>query len=79
MSLQFEVTLATKPREPKRGSFIALRHLAGYSCLRGRQPACQIEEDSFTFTRDENGIAKQAVLDGIYVMRTSLNKSAINA
>jgi hypothetical protein len=32
----------------------------------------QITEDSFTFTRNEQSIAAEAALDGIYVLRTSL-------
>jgi hypothetical protein len=38
-----------------------------------------IEDASFTFRRKEDGIAAEAMLDGLYVIRTSLPKEAIGA
>jgi hypothetical protein len=37
----------------------------------------EITEDSFSFTRNEHGIAAEAALDGIYVLRTSLPKDTL--
>ena len=37
----------------------------------------EITEDSFSFTRNEDGIAAEAALDGIYVLRTSLPKDTL--
>jgi hypothetical protein len=37
----------------------------------------EITEDSFTFTRNQDGIATEAALDGIYVLRTSLPKDTL--
>ncbi|GFG93307.1 hypothetical protein MBOU_53490 [Mycobacterium bourgelatii] len=36
-----------------------------------------ITDNSFTFTRNEDAIAAEAALDGIYVLRTNLPKSAL--
>jgi len=38
-----------------------------------------IQDDSFSFTRDEASIAAEATLDGIYVIRTSLPKERMSA
>ena len=37
----------------------------------------EITEDSFTFTRNEEAIAAEAALDGIYVLRTSLPNDSL--
>ncbi len=37
----------------------------------------EITEDSFSFTRNQDGIAAEAALDGIYVLRTSLPKDTL--
>jgi hypothetical protein len=37
----------------------------------------EIEDDAFSFHRDEEKIAAEAALDGIYVLRTSLAKEAL--
>ena len=37
----------------------------------------QITDDSFTFTRNDDQIAAEAALDGIYVLRTSLPEHAL--
>jgi transposase len=39
----------------------------------------QIEEESFTYQRDHRGIADEAALDGIYVLRTSVRKEIMSA
>jgi len=39
----------------------------------------EIAEDSFAYTRDEAKIAAEAALDGIYVVRTSLAATVLNA
>jgi transposase len=36
-----------------------------------------IEDDSFSFVRDEDSIAREAALDGIYILRTSASKEAL--
>jgi Transposase DDE domain len=38
-----------------------------------------IEESGFSFTRDEHSIAREAALDGIYVVRTSVPATALTA
>jgi hypothetical protein len=38
-----------------------------------------IEETGFSFTRDETSIAREAALDGIYVIRTSLPAAALTS
>ena len=38
----------------------------------------QITDDSFTFTRNDDQIAAEAALDGIYVLRTSLPEHALH-
>jgi len=38
-----------------------------------------IEEDRFIYTRNEAGIAQEAALDGIYVLRTSLTEETLSA
>jgi Transposase DDE domain len=38
-----------------------------------------IEETGFSFTRDEHSIAREAALDGIYVVRTSVPAAALSA
>ena len=38
-----------------------------------------IEDDSFSYGRNEERISKEAALDGLYVIRTSLNKEALSA
>jgi hypothetical protein len=39
----------------------------------------QIEQDAFGWQRDETKIAEEAALDGIYVVRTSVDQSAMSA
>jgi len=39
----------------------------------------EIEDDSFSFARDEQKIAAEAMLDGIYVLRTSLFDEALES
>jgi hypothetical protein len=39
----------------------------------------EIEEDAFTYARDETRIAREAVLDGIYVIRTSVPQDELSA
>lgn len=39
----------------------------------------QITDDAFTFERDEEAIAREAALDGIYVIRTSVSAEALAA
>ncbi len=38
----------------------------------------EITEDSFSFTRNQDGIAAEAALDGIYVLRTSLPEDTLD-
>ncbi|MFZ0613292.1 MAG: IS1634 family transposase [Desulfobacterales bacterium] len=39
----------------------------------------QIEPDEFSYQRNEEGIASEAALDGIYVIRTSVGKKIMNS
>lgn len=39
----------------------------------------EITETSFSYRRDEEGIAKEAILDGLYVLRTSVEKEHYGA
>jgi len=38
-----------------------------------------IEEDRFSYTRNQDGIAQEAALDGIYVLRTGLTEETLSA
>ena len=40
---------------------------------------CDIAEHSFTYRRNEAGIAEEAALDGVYVIRTSLDRASMAA
>jgi hypothetical protein len=44
----------------------------------GKHFTTEITEDSFTFTRDQDKITAEAALDGIYVIRTSLDEPALH-
>ena len=39
----------------------------------------EIEEDRFTYRRDEEKIAREAALDGVYVIRTSVSEQTFSA
>jgi Transposase DDE domain len=76
------ITAATqRPRNPLRGrARIALRVggvLNRYKMRKHFQ--LTVEETGFSFTRDEQSIAREAVLDGIYVVRTSVPAAALAA
>lgn len=45
----------------------------------GKHFVLEIDDDRFSFARDENKIATEAALDGIYVIRTSLAAEALPA
>ena len=45
----------------------------------GKHFRIKIAEDSFSFRRDEEKIAKEAALDGLYVIRTSVVEEALDA
>jgi transposase len=77
-----QIAAATqRARNPLRGkALIALR--AG--AVRGRykmRKHCRltIEETSLSFARDDDSIAREAALDGIYVVRTSVPAAALAA
>lgn len=77
-----EIASATqRPRNPLRGrARIALRVggvLNRYKMRKHFQ--LTIEETSFSFTRDEQSITREAALDGIYVVRTSVPAAALAA
>jgi hypothetical protein len=77
-----EIAAATqRPRNPRQGKArIALRLggvLGRYKMRKHFKLA--IEETSFSFTRDEPSIAREAALDGIYVVRTSVPAAALRA
>ena len=77
-----QVRAATeRPRRPLRGKErIALavgRALGRYRM--GKHFTLSIEEDRFTYARDQAGIAQEAALDGIYVLRTSVARQTLSA
>ena len=77
-----QVRAATeRPKRPLRGKErIALavgRALGRYRM--GKHFTLSIEEDHFTYARDQAGIAREAALDGIYLLRTSLAKETLSA
>jgi hypothetical protein len=75
------VAATQRARNPLRGKArIALRVggvLGRYKMRKHFQ--LTIEETSFSFTRDEQSIAHEAALDGIYVIRTSVPAPALSA
>ena len=77
-----QIAAATqRPRNPLRGKArIALRvgGVLGRYKMR-KHFNLRIEETSFSFTRDEASIAREAALDGIYVIRTSVPAAALPA
>jgi Transposase DDE domain len=77
-----QVRAATeRPRRPLHGKEkIALavgRALGRYRM--GKHFTLSIEEDRFTYARDQAGIAQEAALDGIYVLRTSVASKTLSA
>jgi hypothetical protein len=77
-----QIAAATqRPRNPLRGKTrIALRvgGVLGRYKMR-KHFNLSIEETSFSFTRDAVSIAREAALDGIYVIRTSVPAAALPA
>lgn len=74
-------TATQRPRNPLRGKTrIALRVGGVLDRYKMRKHFnLTIEETGFSFTRDEQSIAREAALDGIYVVRTSVPASALAA
>ena len=77
-----QITTATqrKPR-PLRGKEkigMAIGRALGRYRM-GKHFAFSIEEDHFTYTRQQDSIAAEAALDGIYVLRTSVTEQALSA
>ena len=77
-----KIAVATKRRKrPLRGKQnIALR--AGRILNRyktGKHFQLRIEEDSFAYERKTADIAREQTLDGIYVIRTTVNKEALSS
>ncbi len=77
--LQTIVAATRRPRRPLRGiERIALR--VGKVINRYKMAKhfdTEITEDSFSFSRNQDNIAAEAALDGIYVLRTSLPDTAL--
>jgi DDE family transposase len=77
-----QIAAATqRPRSPLRGKApIALRvgSVLGRYKMR-KHFHLTIEQTGFSFTRDEQSIAREAALDGIYVVRTSVPIAALGA
>ncbi len=75
-----KVAAATaRPRQPLRGADqIGLRvgKVIGHYKM-GKHFRIDIGEESFTYRRDENAIAAEAALDGIYVLRTNVAAEAM--
>jgi transposase len=77
-----EIAAATqRPRHPLQGKArIALRVGAVLGRYKMRKHFnLTIAETGFSFTRDEASLAREAALDGIYVIRTSLPATALTA
>src|SRR5689334_3990552 len=77
-----DIAAATqRPRKPLQGKDrIALRVggvLDRYKMRKHFQ--LTIEDTNFSFTRDEESIAREAALDGIYVIRTGVSATALSA
>jgi len=74
-------TATERPRRPLRGrEAIALR--AGRVLSRrkvGKHFRLDISDDSFAYRRDTERIAEEAALDGIYIIRTSLPATSLDA
>ncbi|MGB8414058.1 MAG: IS1634 family transposase [Candidatus Binatus sp.] len=72
-------TAVTRERRPLRGQDKI--GLAVGKVINARKMAkhfvIEITEDSFTYRRDEDKIAAEAALDGIYVLRTSVEQSVL--
>ena len=77
--LQTIVTATRRPRRPLRGiERIALQMARSIDRSRmAKRFDTEITEDSFSFSRDQDNIAAEAALDGIYVLRTSLPDTAL--
>lgn len=79
--LQEVVQATCRPRRPLRGKeHIALRVgriLSQYKV--GKHFKLHIEEDSFSFERQQEQINEEAALDGIYVIRTSVRDGEMAA
>src|SRR6202171_5330330 len=77
-----KIVLATKRKKRRlRGKAkIALRVgrlIEGFKMA--KHFVLQIEEDAFGWQRNETKIAEEAALDGMYVVRTSVDQSALSA
>lgn len=77
-----KIAVATKrPRNPLRGKDqIGLRvgkQINHYKV--GKHFILEIEEQRFSYRRDQEKIAAEAALDGLYVIRTSLTEEALDA
>jgi hypothetical protein len=74
-------TATQRPRNPLQGkAHIALRVGAVLGRYKMRKHFnLTIEETGFSFTRDEQSIAREAALDRIYIVRTSLPAAALAA
>jgi hypothetical protein len=77
-----EIVAATqRPRNPLQGKArIALRvgGVLGRYKMR-KHFKLTIDETAFSFTRDDESIAREAALDGIYVIRTSVPAASLRA
>ena len=75
------VAATQRARNPLRGKDrIALRVGAVLGRYKMRKHfQLTIDESGFSFTRDEANIAREAALDGIYVVRTSVPAAALSA
>ncbi len=73
-------TAVTRTRRPLRGKDkIALRvGKVINSCKMAKHFVIKIADDSFTFHRDEDKITAEAALDGIYVLRTSVDEAVLD-
>jgi hypothetical protein len=75
------VAATQRPRNPLRGKArIALRAGSVLGRYKMRKHfRLTIEEDGFTFVRDDASIAREAALDGVYVIRTSVPAAGLSS
>jgi hypothetical protein len=74
------VAATNRPRRPLRGrdhiAVRASRALARHKV--GKHFEINVQEDSFSFTRNEAKIAEEAALDGFYVIRTNVPQAVLS-
>ena len=79
--LQVVVEATQREKRPLRGKDkigVRVGRILGRSKM-GKHFCYEIAEDAFTFERDEESVAQEAALDGIYVLRTSVSADQLTS